>query len=271
MRGIGSIKLIFVLFLLIPCSQASAQDICRDEFVACVQKTGDSFACRSVYTNCQLNQGNDLLLQTQESETDTNSEALDFRPEITEVYGGFDGIQLWVTNSSANAVQIGNMTYEVSCADGSRDRAVFFIDGIIEGDTKNRRIGSAQVVCANAGGAVALVDSQNTGEAQGLASVAAKLRFEYPCANDQYKWIELTYHQPGNFYRWKNSAGYRGVINEGFIYEKQFASLACEPLSPPSSSYINEAARMLNEWFSSPEGEQEIKYKHSVNPGGVRG
>lgn len=257
-------KLAFSL-LLIP-STGFAQDICRDQFVSCVQQTGDSFACRSTYTNCQNGLGNDLVSDNGGEATATG--ALVFRPELTNVVGGLDGVQLVVSNPTNQPIRVANLTYQVRCADGSIDRAVFFLNTQINANVENQGLGSAQVVCATGGGAIALVDQ--TPSAEGLASVASELRYEYPCANGQQRWITL-YHQQQGFYRWENSEGYQGSLQRDFVSSDDFAALACSPLSTPERTLIQRASEQILEWLDSPTNSREIRFSPTGNPGGVRG
>lgn len=243
-----------------------SQDICRDQFVSCVQQTGDSFACRSTYTNCQNGLGNDLVSDNGGEATATGE--LVFRPELTNVSGGLDGVRLIVSNPTNQPIQVANLTYEVRCANGSTDRAVFFLNTQINANVDNQSVGAAQVVCAVGGGAVSLMEQTPT--AEGMASVASQLRYEYPCASGEQRWITLFYQDQG-FYRWENSSGYQGSLQRNFVSSEDFASLACSPVSAPESTLIQRASEQILEWFDSPGNSREIRFSPLGNPGGVRG
>jgi hypothetical protein len=129
-------------------------------------------------------------------------------------------------------------------------------------------VGSTQVVCALGGGAVALESEPPVTE--GMASVGNQLRYEYPCANGQQRWITL-HHQDQGFYRWENSAGYQGSLQRDFLAEEDFAALACSPLLAPDPTLIQRASQQLREWFDNPGTDTEIRFSPSGNPGGVRG
>lgn len=259
------VRKLVVSLVLFPCA-AFAQDVCRDQFVSCVQQTGDSFACRSTYTNCQNGLGNDLVGNSGGEATATGE--LVFRPELTDVVGGLDGVQLVVSNPTNQPIRVANLTYQVRCADGSVDRAVFFLNTQINANVENQGLGSAQVVCATGGGAVALVDQAPV--AAGLASVASELRYEYPCANGQMRWITLYFQEQG-FYRWENGAGYQGSLQRNFVTSEDFAALACSPLSTPDRTLIQKASEQILEWFDTPSNSREIRFSPTGNPGGVRG
>lgn len=259
------IRKIPLALLLLPYASL-AQDVCRDQFVSCVQQTGDSLACRSTYTNCQNDLGNDLVSDNGGEATATG--ALVFRPELTNVIGGLDGVQLIVSNPTNQPIRVANLTYQVRCGDGSVDRAVFFLNTKINANVENQGLGSAQVVCATGGGAVALFEQ--TPSAEGLASVASELRYEYPCANGQQRWITL-YHQEQGFYRWENSVGYQGSLQRDFVTSEDFAALACSPLSMPDRTLIQKASEQILDWFDTPSNSQEIRFSPTGNPGGVRG
>lgn len=253
------------VFTLLTSPLLWAQDACRDEFVSCVASSGDILACRSVYTNCEAEQGNDLLAQPA-GEAAANNRELQLVPEIVEMGSALSSIRLTISNPTGQPIQVGNATYPVTCADGSTDRAVFFMDALVDAGVTGQRAGSDQIVCVGAGGAVAI--QQEQAEVAGLASVSPTLEYEYPCANGQYRWITLTY-APQGVYRWSNSLGAQGVLNRDFIYQADFAEAACTPLAPAEPGLINEAARKLNEWLSAPGDGKLIIYRNG-GPG-VRG
>lgn len=253
---------------LLAANTVVAQDVCRDQFVSCVQQTGDSFACRSVYTNCQANQGNDQVRQSKNA-TAQNDQVI-MRPVITESNAALSTVRLVVSNPTAQPIQAGNATYPVTCADGSTDRAVFFMDFQIDAGVRDRPIGSDQIVCVGAGGAVSIQTDQ--AQIEGLSSAASQLEYEFPCSNGDSRTIRLTYHERQQIYRWENSNGYEGVLNRDFIEERQFAELACAPLKPPGINIIGIVRRQLREYLSSPPPKGEkLRVNPMANPGGVRG
>lgn len=259
--------MLFVFVVTLTPGALWAQDICRDEFVSCVQQSGDSFACRSVYTNCQASQGNDLVSQPASSQTPAeDQDELQFSTEIINPGSALTSIRLRVSNPTNQPIQVGNATYPVRCADGSSDRAVFFMDFQVDAGVRNQSAGGDQIVCIGAGGAVSVNDS--AAEVQGLASVNPQLEYEYPCANDEYRWITLQY-TPQGVYRWQNSQGYEGVLNRDFLTQADFAEQACAPLQPPGFDLINWSAQRIRGWFDNPGTGKVIYYRNGGS--GVRG
>lgn len=256
------------LFLFAMSPGLFAQDICRDEFVSCVATSGDILACRSVYTNCEASQGNDLLANNGPSAAalSENTGQLKLNPVIQEAGGGLSSVRLLLSNPTEQPIQVGNATYPVRCADGSMDRAVFFMDFLLDAGVQNQAAAGDQLVCIGAGGAVT-IDNENA-QIAGMASVSSSLDYEFPCANGEYRWIALEYTSQG-VYRWSNSQNYRGTINQAFVREQQFLELACTPLDPGEPELVNEARRKLIEWMGNPSPGKLIYNRNEAL--GVRG
>lgn len=252
------------LSFLLMAHLSMAQGVCRDEFVDCVSLEGDILACRSVYTNCEADQGNDLLQTASDpSVSAAQSEGLSLVPSIQNVGAGLTSIRLSISNASKQPIQVGNATYPINCADGSSDRAVFFMDFMLDAGLQNQSAGSDQLVCIGAGGAVSI----DTAAAQidGVASMNSELRYEFPCENGQFQWINLFYGKEGVF-RWTNQQSAQGVINRDFIQEQSFAELACFPHQTAEPDLIWQARQLISQWMADPQPGRLI-YDRSVSTG----
>lgn len=252
-------QLILVLASLAAVNPSLAQGVCRDEFVACVAQSGDILACRSVYTNCEAELGNDLIAASYETSDELSSYGdLTLTPMIQNTDFGLSSIRLLVSNSSQQPVQVSTATYPVRCADGSSDRAVFFMNFMVDAGVENQSAGSDQLVCIGAGGVTSI--DQGSAEITGLASVGPQLEYEFPCANDQFQWIYLNY-QPQGIFRWRNSQGTQGTINQTFVEESSFAELACTPMAIAEPDMIIQARRQISEWMGDPPPGKQIYYR----------
>lgn len=269
-----------ILFLFFFSSNIIGQDICRDNFVTCVQATGDSFSCRSVYTNCLATGGTDLVGDLQsEKALDDRIESVVFNPQIIQLAGGLTSIRLSVSNPTSHPIQIGTATYPVRCANGSEDRAVFFMDFALDAGVKDTSAGGDQIACIGAGGAISI--DKVALQAEGLASTDATLKYEFPCSDGESRWITLTYKPEQRIYRWQNSAKVLGVLNHDFIYEDQFAEEACSTvpassssnfrlkLSPEVNAEIDKAIKEISEWMGLPAPGTRVIYRNGIT--GVRG
>lgn len=244
---------------------AIAQDdlSCRDRLVACVSESGDVLGCRSTYTNCEAEAGNDIVKRASTTASSGN-ERLIFEPEIIRISDTMSAVRLFVSNTTAQGIKVANVTYPVTCADGTRDRAVFFMDGLIPAGTDRQSVGANQLVCLGINGAIQLHDDDAISE--GLASTQPTLEYDYPCADGERQWLVVT-QEPTGVVRWRNRQGISGALNRGVIFDNDFAGAACSPLKPPSTDVIHEVRRTLNQWLSEPTAGTLI-LRHSVT--GVR-
>lgn len=238
------IRAALYLLIMVFGNLAIAQNSCRDQLVSCTQQTGDAFSCRSVYTNCMAAQGSDLI-----TNSGNQNKGLTFRTDITASNEALSSVRLFLTNPSSKPVQVSTATFPVKCGDGSVDRAVFFMDFLVEGNVKDRPVGGEQVVCVGRGGAVANVDAGNP--AGGAASMSPSLKYEFPCAGGEYRWIEVEYNDVG-FFLWSNEKGAQGILNQTFVDTPQFAELACTASKPADQTLILEAKQTLLEWMRDP-------------------
>ena len=232
------------LVIIVFANMANAQNSCRDQLVSCTQQTGDAFSCRSVYTNCMAAQGSDLG-----ANSGNQNEGLTFRTDITMSGEALSSVRLFVTNPSSKPVQVSTATFPITCGDGSVDRAVFFMDFMVEGNVSDRSVGGEQVVCVGKGGAVASVDVSKP--ADGVGSMSPLLKYEFPCAGGEYRWVEVEYNDVG-FFLWSNEDGAQGILNETFVGKPQFAELACTASKPADQTLVLKAKQTLLEWMRDP-------------------
>lgn len=251
------------LFLL---STLSIADSCKDNFIACVQKTGNPATCQSTYQHCQrgpvpLNPG-PLKNEAPES--------LQIQAKLAQL-DGLSTVELWVANPSNNRVQIDNMSYQVRCQNGDIQTAEFSLEVELPAKMNLRKIGASQVICIAEGGAAELLDEETT-TAQGLASVASKVEYFFPCANGETRSLSLQYVAKGKgYYRWISSAGSRGVLNHQLLYKDDFAKLACEPLQPANPTLLDKARSELRQIMDRHVVDPTDKIKTPDGGSGVRG
>jgi len=254
---------LFVL-LYLASGTVFSQDACLDPFVQCVQSTGDSFTCRSVYTNCLANEGTDLV-ESQENSSSSSFELL-FKPEIVELIGGLSSVKLSVSNPSSQPIKLGTLTYPVHCADGSKDRVVFSMDGLVQPGVENRHIGDSQVACLGTGG-ISFVESSSP-ELEGLSSTSSVLKYEFPCGETQSDWITLKYLYDEKVFRWENSRKILGVLNKEFIHESEFVEMACDASPSSESSDVRKAVEEISRWLEAPGSGTQVIYRTTTT--GVR-
>lgn len=265
-------RTLYFLFFLLTCSLTLAEDSCEAEFVSCVQKTGNPAQCRSAFVNCNASNGKEIIKE--EVSRGVSNTQLEFSTEIVQMtakqsgMGNQSAIRLYVKNLSETPIKLGNVAFTVMCADGSSEEAIFAMSGQVIGKKKRRAAGGDQLVCMTAGGPVRVERSaENPADTAGIMSLASTLEYEFPCGNDQFRWITLTYDK--DVFRWENSTGFKGILNRDFVNEKAFAELACKPLSLPSPSMLQKAREILTDWMGEPKSENLKISRDAVI--GVRG
>lgn len=250
--------LLALLLLSLPLTNHA--DACRDQFVQCVQQTGNPAQCQSTYQHCQRGP---VPVDT------AMAEGLQIQAKLAPV-DDLSGVELWVANPSKERVKLDDMWFQVRCNNGEMQTAEFSLAAEIPAEMALRRVGSTQIVCMQQGGAAELLDETTT-KATGLASVASEIIYFFPCVNGESRSLTLTYHQQGKgYYRWQSSNGVSGTLTDKVLHREDFAELACEPLKPAEPSYIEQAKRELRQLLegNSPKPSERMKVKSA---GGVRG
>ncbi|QUX96245.1 hypothetical protein C0J08_12950 [Marinomonas sp. CT5] len=236
-------------------------DSCRDQFVQCVQTTGNPATCRSSYQNCTT----PSVIQ---SPHNTINEKLYYQPSIRQE-NGQSMLQLSVTNNSESAVQLDSVSYQVRCADESVEIIRFHLGGIILPSKEPRVIGQPQVACFARGGVVAMLNSDEAPD-QGVASMQHELIYTLDCHGGKKQTLTLKRLKKG-VYQWKNSQKSKGIINKETILNEDFIKLACEPFAKPNqdlmSKIINQLKQLTDEHDSQPKRPTPPK----ENGIGVRG
>lgn len=253
-------SILLAAVLLLSTASIYAEDTCRNEFVACVQKSGNPGQCQSVFANCKSSAGQDVVSRDTSSASDTG--ALQFWTELVQYEGNFTAVRLLVSNPSNDLVQLRNAEYQVLCVDGTTEKAIFVMTGQVAGNTKRKVAGADQFVCMTAGGPDKVEEHINTLSIEdGMMSYQHKLDLEVPCAENQNQFITVTY-QKNRAFHWKNSAGVKGVLTRKIVEREDFAQLACESnraLSPALITTMKkQVLRLLNWMFSEEKPQSQV-------------
>ena len=158
-------------------TEVSADDICRQEFVACVSQTGSPLECQSAYLNCTA----------QGLATDPNPDVV--AETSLQVEEDYSLVQLTVTNTSSDIVDVGNMSVDLICQDGREETAYFtFRPGLSSGDSL---ISMTQRVCIGSSPARMASNSRGTD----LSNSRSAMQFQCPgetSSSVSISWIGTT-------------------------------------------------------------------------------
>lgn len=251
---------VIVAVLLLALSLPSAADACRDQFVQCVQQTGNPGQCQSTFQHCKRGP---VPLDT------ALPDNLQIQAKLAPL-NGLSSVELWVANPTKDRVALNDLSFQVRCSNGDIQTAEFSLAAELPANMSLRQVGASQIVCLQQGGAAELLDA-TTSKASGLASVASEIIYFFPCANGESRRLTLTYHQQGKgYYRWLSASGVGGTLSDTVLYQDDFSAMACEPLQPAAPSYVDQARQELQQLIQgrSPRPSERMK----INAvGGVRG
>ena len=260
---------LLLLGLLVHANPAWAAT-CKEQFVACVQQTGDPFSCRSTFVNCEENETARDAPQAEQSRSRNTSDANASNDILSvRVKSGerLPTIELIGTNATSSPISIERADYDITCNDGSIDRAVFFISANLPPNTKDAMLGQ-QYICLSAGG-IRQIDNNPT--IYGGASSVAELEFEIPCANNIWTRSSVIFNQRG-FYRAvaENGTTLRG--RDAFTFD-DLAGAACEAPAEPAlfqraKSVVN---KVLTDWTKQSDKSGKVIYDRRYVATGVRG
>ncbi|RCW94621.1 hypothetical protein [Marinomonas foliarum] len=248
-------------FSVLLCSISVYADACRDQFVQCVQTTGNPAACQSNYQNCKTP-------SVTPAPQNTINEKLYYQPSILQE-SGQNMLQLSVTNQSESAVQLDSVSYQVRCADGSVEIIRFNLGGIILPSKEPRHIGQPQVACFARGGVVAILHSSEAPD-QGVASLQQELVYLFNCHDGKKQTLTLKRLEKG-VYQWKNSQQSKGIINQGTVLNEDFVKLACEPFAKPNQDLMIKIIHQLKQLVDEYDIQPKIQTPSKESGTGVRG
>ncbi|MBR9882668.1 MAG: hypothetical protein GYB21_03010 [Oceanospirillales bacterium] len=244
---------------LLLCSAMASADECRDKFVACVQNTGNPGTCQSTYQQCKA------PVKAPAPE-ESQGDALSLEPRMSQL-NGLDTVELWVANTGKVPVQIGDVSYDIRCADGTTQTAYFELGGMVGPNAERQRVGFPQVICADAGGAVAMLEGKEAPDT-GSASLAAQIIYYLPCANGTTQTLTLEYKQPG-FYQWQSTSGITGRFPTKTLINSDMVAMACSPESPPQPNRMQQVLEELNRLLNDHSQGTPVPTKSTTT--GVRG